>query len=330
VINLNTGMEWLNALDRSHLIEPLPGWITEIHDLSLSEGELHKRQERILRETGNSIDLLTAPEVTFHFAAVEYQREQWDEAIKGFESVEKWYRKNGQEHRTGVAEWLAGMAAWKQMNNNVAYAHWVNARENFTQLAEFYRRRRAGEQSRWYLSCLEEIRVEMAKTAEEAYSWLDAIDHYPMDKQIKIVVQKMEEYLREGKYASANELMENLTKISSATPDVLEKPQILAACGLASFQMHLLAVAEDQLEEAVHRFLPDSHRQAAGRWILGAVQWQMKGGKEKAQNNWRRALDAFERLETAADYHHAKMVLAWYQRMIPSMKTAMQEKSLGK
>lgn len=329
MIRPEKALGWLNALETSHLDSEAAELSEKLGDASLAEEDYTGARDDLLGCIHKAVDPLAMPEMQLHVAVAELGRGRVNEALAAFHQAEDWYTNNGQEHRAAIAGWLAGTAGWEAGHNDYAFTHWKNARDGFERLRAHFVRWRMGEPAEWYRRSLHEMDVELTKTVEQAYTWLDQLERYPLDARVRSIKEAMEAKVRAEQFASADELLQHLQEASQTAGDILEQPEILAASGLAAYQMHFPVLAEEYLQEAVHRYLPYSHRQGVALWMLGAVQWEITGSYSKAHRHWQRSIDIFERLGVMADQQNNQEYHDWYLGVVPLMQQALQERLAG-
>jgi hypothetical protein len=319
----------LNYLDQSHLNAALKSTLyEELQKAPLLKQEFDNRSEMVLNEARTELDALAYPEMLMEIGYLQAQNGSIADARDTFLKARDWYQNNSQEHRAAVSGWAAGEIQWRTRENEKAYQNWDQARKIFAGRIAFLARRRLGSAVKWYVDTRMAMNIELAKTAEEAYEWLNVAEPVYIDRVIFVMANQMLDGVRAGKFASTGKIIEALQSHAQKSHNVNVLPQILAGSGLVASQMQMPGYAVDLIREAAVRFRPYSHRHASALWMLGCVLFTMEGCAHEALQSWRDGLIGYHGLADEADRRNDQVLHAWYRSTIEVMERALYENTL--
>lgn len=360
MITLESAFSWLNQFNVSHLTSNIRQIVDHWMDSGISDITFGGIKQRALL-TITDLDPLERPEVLLAAALAENRRGQRDASRNSIREALKLYPETlANRHRRAVALWMAGILEYQALENMTAYSCWQAARLIFETLGSEARAVRDAEKARWYFDRVFEMRLEMAFTAEEAYTWLNVFPPPPgrqpwlgearisdgsgsasfemsharpaaglakTDSPAYIIIDKVYDQARKHHYATARRFMDQLRFLSDRSPHHTEKPQVWLECGLAAHQMNLTEEAVELLRHASAMYGQRSHEQAVAFWMLGAVVWQMEDRRHEIIPYWEQAVSIFQDLETRSDHQNRQGRRDWYHHLLEILPLALAQRA---
>ncbi|MFH1633959.1 MAG: hypothetical protein ABIG63_08085 [Chloroflexota bacterium] len=337
---------WLNEYDRSHLDDECRALFTQISDTTISESQRDDLINDVIQVGRSKSDPLIYPEVLVLCSEYFFKRDRFTEARKYLNEAKDIYlgfERSGR-HRLFVTLWLLGIVEWKMVTHYAAHWDWKNATEIVNEIAEEEKGGPYDEMAQWYKEREEEMKVSLAGTAEETYTWLifsktglfgnlRGKPEIPKEPETSYLSSELIQWrdamimnIRDEKYGQAYLDIQNLTEIVNKRSSRWEKAEIELACGLALHQMQNHEAAEIRVIQAVNIFFPYTHRVAVARWMLGIIQWKNESKRSEALNNWRKSIDDFSSLLERANTENKKDRVKWYTNACAVLERAMEQR----
>lgn len=329
MISLQDLKKWLNHFDASSLGLQSREYLDQAADDQTPSVTRHVVIEKLLEHARVSLKPLEYAEANFMagviFADKEGNHRQsqaaFERALAGFE---------GDEHRRAVALWAVGMMERKNLQAGAGYRSWQMAFEIFDSIAE--RHKLAGQAERlqlapWYQERADRMQKEIALTVEYGYTLLDRFEPSPLDEITKALVRKAIKLTDGQQYASAYAVLRQVCKHSRLAEDYLNTPAGLLECGLVCYQAGFQEAACDFLHEAIEKYPPLSHRQAAACWMYGCM---LAGDLDHldeihlALTFLQNALNIFAYLEKRSTEQNSKKKMIWYTEQRKMLEAAYQ------
>ena len=325
MIDLEVALGWLNVFDNGHMPEPFQQRLTSLAEIPPLTTYYASTRTDLLDAARAAFDPLTYPEVLISLACLEDQKNQINTALAGFDEAFLWYQTNLEFHREGVSAWMCGMEGLQAGRYLYADGRFGLATGKFLQLSQFAANLKRGDVARWYCDRIDEMQVEKLKTVREPYNWLNKFDKDPLDPTTKAFVNRLHQAVANGKTATAGAFMELLSKMTREKPALLERPTVQVESAMAAFELGIDEMAEELLRKAAFGFSPQTHRSAAVRWMLGAVQFRLPWTRIHAFGQWKESLRIFEWLKLKADQANLQVQVVWYSKMVAAMQKALVE-----
>lgn len=323
MISISDAFGWLNNDEPSHLSAANQLTVIQIHDAVIPQ-EHREAIARSLRASAVSIpDTLERLEVLANLGRAQFEKGNYGAAGEIFSEVAEGYATAS--HRQAVAKWLLGMALWRTMDNDAAYANWFKAREFFTAIAQIKVKNHVPDKVSWYNDVLDRMRLDMAATAEEAYYWLNQWEPSHLSASAKLLADELKKQIRRKQYPLAFEIGTKLSRTSRNRLDTSETAEAWVMLGLAVHQMGVPRLAIEYWQRGASSFTPWSHQQAVTRWMIGIAQWQIPSENDQATRSWRDAIETFVNLQTQADHANDQGRREWYQTQAVIMERALAQ-----
>ena len=321
MLSMSEVFSWLNYDDVPHLSSPNLLTLIQIQDKRIPQDhrEAGIKSMRISSETCQDKNEILEIKVTL--AKIKFDTGDYNSArLDLSEAVERYPTAS---HRLGVAKWMLGIVLWRMMENEAAYANWFKAREIFAGITQLKVKAQAAEQVRWYNERMEQMRLDMTCTAEEAFHWLNALSPSHLTQTANALSTELKQQIQKKQFPLAYEISNRLAKLSRNRLDSTETAETWAVIGLAAYQMGVARLAIDYWLRGVSSFTPWSHEQAVCRWMMGTAQWQIQTEYDNAMKSWREAIETFKDLQLAADHANDSGRKDWYAARIPTMEKAL-------
>lgn len=358
MITLQDAFSWLNRFNISHISILARPHSERWQDPSMGEAAFELSKQQVLQSL-TDLDPFERPEVLLLAAVSEFLRGRLDdgrslarEALKLYPDVPS------NRHRRACVLWMSGIMEYQAAENMTAYSCWQASRLAFEELAAEQVACRRPDQARWYYDRLREMRLEMAVTAEEAYTWLNVFPPDPIrglglrspkgfsridssaskqasaqfapgekpEQAAYIVIDRVNDRVRQHHYASACKVMDRLIFLADRSQDHADKPEIWLECGLAAHQMDMHAEAVELLRHAAALYGQRSHRQAVAFWMIGVVLWHTEGRRHELIPYWEQAIGIFQDLEMRSDHRNLQERREWYRRLLEVLPQALEHR----
>ncbi|NMC53065.1 MAG: hypothetical protein GYA48_05465 [Chloroflexi bacterium] len=329
MISLQDLKKWLNHFDTSSLGLQSREYLDQAADDQTPSVTRHVVLEKLLEHARASLKPLEYAEASFMAGIIFMQKEgdcrhaqaAFERALEGFA---------GDEHRRAVALWAAGMMERKNLQPGAGYRSWQMAYEIFDSIAN--RHKLAGQAERlqlapWYRERADRMQKEIALTAEYGYTLLDRFEPSPLDEISKALVRKAIQLTDRQQYASAYAVLGQVRKHSRLAGDYLNTPAGLLECGLVCYQAGFQEAACEFLREAIEKYPPLSHRQAAASWMYGCMlagDVDHLGEIDLALSALKKALEIFAYLEKRSTEQNLNKKMSWYTQQRKLLEAAYQ------
>ena len=337
---------WLNEYDRSHLEDDCRALFKQVSDTTISENQREKIINDVIKVGKTKADKWLYPEVLVLCSEYFFKRERFTEARKYLNEAKYLYFgfKRSGRHRLFVTLWLLGIVEWKMVTHYAAHCDWKIATEIVNEIAEEEEGGPHDDMAQWCKEREEEMKVNLAGTAEETYTWLifsktglfgnlRGRPEIPKEPETGYLSSELIQWrdamianIRDEKYGQAYLDIQKLTEIVNKRSSSWEKAEIELACGLALHQMQNNEAAEKCVRHAVQMFFPYTHKVAVARWMLGIIQWKIESKRSEALNNWRKSIDDFSSLLERANTENKKDRVKWYTNACAVLEKAMQQR----
>lgn len=363
MITLDCAHSWLNQFSVSRLKPETRRKVDKLMDPAASDHVYFGLKEQVLQGL-SGLDPLEKPELLLSCALAEHERRQMDACRASVREAYQLYPENlVNRHRRAVVLWVWGILEYEVLENNTAYSCWQAARLLFQELANLAVKMHIPEQSRWYYERLRDMNVDMACTAEEAFTWLNIfpeiaagkigfrtsrlteqagarvtvpagdldanirglISEKQPDSPIYILVDKVIDHAQKHRFASALRLMEQIQFAVSRGEDRQEQPEAWVECGLVAHQIDMQEEAVELLRHAAAMVGSRTHRQAVVFWMIGAVLWRSHNLRKKALVYWNTAIAIFRELEVRVDRQNRQQRWEWYHRLLEILPLALDQ-----
>ena len=330
-MNLKQAMEqaltWLNPFDGPYVTDlNLKAQLRELNNAPSAGQDFDDGVQKVIEAGQHFGDERLHRELGVLIAAIYFKKGDLERARSYLEESIDRYREARDAHRETVARWMLGICLWQAGDcRQVAHERWSASRDLFKMQAyHALRIQPAPEKVKWYLGRIAEMSVWLARTLEEAATWLNAFDPASLEPATIVVRDRMAAAILHGQYAQARLYLGEMMVLARDTGDYLQLPEVYVVSAQAEFQMENLDEAERRLDEASQRYAPRSHRQAVARWMLGCVRWQISGKEHLAIRGWQQASVLFEDLAAAADQRGDPPRCQWYQEQVRAMQGALE------
>ena len=325
MITIEEALTWLNYPANSNLSEMSQAFIKNMGNPHLATASLDGLISSALSACEAKSNPLEYQELLLNCAVVNYHHHRLSKAWEAIQQARKLYTQSS--HYVAISSWMMGCVEWAQQKNGAAYLNWDNSRRLFKELILQYNRTHDQEKYDWYQNRWQLMNIDLACTFEEAYTWLNHFDSPKIEPSIVQVRNKIVDDLKQKKVDGIVQQMEMLQRIAFADNDYLVYPQILVDCALLAYQMeNQKNEALRLLKQALMVFMPNSHQQAAVRWMLGVVEWQDKSSVEQAVVHWQQSREIFLDLAILEDRANRQDRCRWYKRTGEVMRLALGQK----
>jgi tetratricopeptide (TPR) repeat protein len=328
MITMDEVYGWLNRGDVSHLSAANRLSLIQIEDKKIPANHRQANMRAMRTACETSRDILETLEVKLALSKISYADGDYPAAKIDIQDAVERYKPSS--HRLGVAKWMAGILLWRINENDSAYSYWTSAKEIFLGLAVARLRAHDIDMVNWYHAKVDDMRSELALTAEEANYWLNFFEKSHLSAAGLLFAGEMRKKVQKKDFPLAYEIGLNLAKISHNRIDTDETAEAWVLIGLAALQMGNPRQAVDYFQRGAAAFGPRGHKQAVTRWMMGIAQWQIPGEIDQAVKNWVNSIDAFEGLHQQADRDNDQKRKEWYEMTIATMKKAQDAKISGK
>jgi tetratricopeptide (TPR) repeat protein len=240
-----------------------------------------------------------------------------------------------------VVAWMIGLVCVQLRNSRMAYPYWAESFAAFVTIAKNLNGNYAEPQVQFCGEQLEAMQTALICLPETAFNWLDLKDQRWLDKfggkkrmdassqRIKeILANRLEEQDMAGVYAELENFRRIATEsVRSLNPTlVYAEADALLACGLFLLWMGNIEKARSSLNEAVIKYLPDTHPRCIAYWLAGIAFWEPPVRKTEAISNWQSAIHGFKKLEYQANYEHLRSARDWYRKHRFFMERALEKR----
>ena len=307
-------IDWLNKYDRSHLDDECSALVKQIADTTILENQRAKLVIDVIKVRKTKPDKWLYPEMLVLCSGYFFQRDRFAEARKYLNEAKGIYlgfERSGR-HRLFITLWLLGIVEGKMVNHYAAYEDWREVQEIVKTIVKEEEGGPYEAMVQWYKEREEEMKVNLAETAEEVYTWLNISTPSCISGELMQWRNAMFVSIREGRYGTVYLDIQKLTEIVSKRSSIWEKAEIELACGLALHHMQNNEAAEKYVRRAVQMFFPHAHEVAVARWMLGIIQWKIESKRSDALNSWRKSIDDFRLLLERSNKENNKDGVMWY------------------
>lgn len=254
---------------------------------------------------------------------------------------------NNEWYCLGLAYWLRGIMRMQVEQTVDTYADWQTTltilrnliRINQKRLDQdddyddekYPERKQWNSYISWYEARLKDLRVDLACSVEEVFSWLHGL--VGQEEKLRPHTRQMwdiiAEKIKNKQWQTVEAYLDEMQDYSEEGTDYLEKPEVLVLCGKALHQAHMSSLAALFLRKAAAEFHPLSHKQAVTRWMLGTVQWWVELEQRPAIENLEQAIEEFEQLQIWAERKDSQnpqdkqSVRLWYEERLEAMRRVL-------
>jgi tetratricopeptide (TPR) repeat protein len=323
---------WLYRFDQSN-IKSAKALMDSINDVRIDASKHNQLMEITLAAAEKIVDPLEEAEVKTLCARDYWSRRRSDEtlvkALSCLTSAVNIYGNKSEAifmHRCAVTLWLRGIVQWEMNHNYEAYDDWKNACVLFNKLAEDSAKRSAmgnkDERVLWYRERLEWMRVSLACTAEEAYTWLNELEPGCLGRDLVEVRNWIVDGIKKPSAINVNQQIRNLMELLARRSNLCEKAEAFLECGLAKYHLQDYGESIQFLQMSVSTYKPDSHQQMVARWILGIVMMKDIPRFKDGLQEWVICIEDAGRLEERAHWANDRQRVEWYGEKLAIMKQA--------
>lgn len=323
MISMQEAYGWLNRAGKSRLQNAMRINFFQLEDDRIPLAQRAKLANDIRTNSQQIGDQMERLEVLVSLGYIFATWKKWDDADLALRDVIDGYSKAS--HEWGVANWLRGVVQWKKLANNQAYGHWFQARDAFVKCHSQRVTMADTQMSLWYTQVIEKIRIEMAKTVEEADYWLNFHEPSRLTPQAKQLAERITKDIRANSFIEAYEFGNFLIAINRGRIDMRETAEAWERVGLAAWQMGNPRKAIEYWKRGVSAYEPMSHHSATLKWMIGLAEWSLPLEFESAMKHCQDAIDSYGYCQLAADRANRQAEKEWFQRTIPVMRLALEE-----
>jgi tetratricopeptide (TPR) repeat protein len=323
MISMQEAYGWLNRVGKSRLQNDMRINFFQLEDGRISLAQRARLANDIRINSQQIVDKMERLEVLVSLGYIFANWKKWDDSDMAFRDAIDGYQKVS--HEWAVANWLRGVVQWKKLANSQAYAHWFQARDAFLKCHANRVTIADTQMSLWYTQVIEKIRVEMAKTVEEADFWLNFHETSRLTPQAKQLSDRIVKDIRAGNFIEAYEFGNYLVAINRGRLDMRETAEAWEKVGLAAWQMGNPRKAIEYWKRGVSAYEPMSHQSATIKWMVGIAEWSLPTEYENAMKHCQDVVDSYGYCQSVADRSNRQAEREWFQRTIPIMRIALEE-----
>jgi tetratricopeptide (TPR) repeat protein len=318
-------LEWLNFNDQSYLLEEDKFSFRQINDPKIPQSQKDGALIILNANAVNSLNNLEKAELKVCLGVYYFRNRKYEEAIVHLNECEKLYEKKS--HRQGVTNWMRGMVFWKTHENIKAFANWRVALNIFETLRDQNSIAKLPSKVNWYDKAIDEMKVEITQTAEEAFDWLNKWDQSSLDDRALMFVKEIEERIKANEFSSAYEIGMGLGRISRLRMNPQESAEASVVIGLEYHRMGQPKLAIDYFLRAGATFTPGQYHQAVTKWMLGVAQWELRTEWDNAFRSWREAIDLFYEVMAQTDRGNDQKKRLWIENQLKFMQKSLDIKT---
>ena len=328
MISIFEGLSWLNQFDKHQLTKQSAFLVSRMLKMGSSKELLYKAIRMADTHASMSIFPLERAEIWLYCAAVEFNLDQFDEALQHILNAKYIYEESRERHRFAVAIWMAGIVERETLEKETGHAHWALACAIFKRLSDEYLHffdpiqkcwRSDPDKSKWYLNHYCQMIEDLICLPEEIIKWLNKFEPSHLSEIAQQVKQLLLVQLRKKQYTSVYHLVGELKNFCKGCCDYLEIPEIMIECALVLYELGNFEEAVEILNQAVPYYTPHTHHQAVLLWFLGALMWRIPAKYTLAISNWEKAISYFSDLSIKADYEGRVTDSQWYRGKMAMM-----------
>ena len=328
MISIFEACSWLNQFDRRHLNNQSARLIAGMLRLDSSEETVRELIQTADTYCNCAIQPLERAEILLNCAAIQFSMGLFAEADQHILDAKFIYEENRDRHRFAVAVWMAGIVERETIEKGTGHANWTLACAAFKRIADENARYFDPEKKcwcsnlpkrDWYAERQLKMSADLICLPEEIYGWLNKFEPSHLGEIAVQVKRLLHKQFGLRQYPSVYALIGELHNLSRGSWDYLEIPEIMIECGLVLYELGNYEQAVDQLDQALHHYLPHTHRQAVLLWLSGALMWRIPARYGQAVTHWEKAISFFSDLAIKADYEGRGKDSQWYREKMEMM-----------
>ena len=272
----------------------------------------------------NSLFPLEKPEIFVGLAKYYFDLKDMDNSIAALKEAEGHYERTS--HRCAVVKWLQGIILWRKIEIVPAYANWQFAVNNFEEIRKKEQRSKNSQNVIWYSERIDKMHIELTKTSENAYEWINKWSSSALLPPTKMIVDEIAEKIKRKEYPDVVDFGLALYKGSLLSVNPMETAEVCLNIGNAYMRMGQARSAIAYLLKGFSLYTPRYYYQGVAKWMLGTAQWDLRSERNNAINSWKDALELFKIEKNQASQENLPLKREWLEKQIYWMEIALNEK----
>ena len=152
---------------------------------------------------------------------------------------------------------------------------------------------------------------------DEAYAWLNVDDVSHLSASNSISILQIEDKRIPEDYRKS--VVRELRRVCESSTNILETLEVKLALAKYSFNEGDLASSKFDLQDAVSRYRPGTHRLGVSKWMLGILLWRLNENAA-AYADWTKSKELFVSLAQQKVRTHDINMVNWYYQRLRSMR----------